>query len=494
MIVSSTGVGVIGCTNTEVLLADGSGCGSVADISSQFAVDVTQPPYNAKCDGTTDDHIAIQAALDNNTAIMIPKSSTGPTECMLGTVGVTMCSAANHFGYNALYGNGQLLGYTGSGSMITIGHACDTVNSLGMNRVQDLYIDAHTATGNPIMVDVENSWHLVLSNIDDEIYTTLDPNTYTSLKLLYTENSGAEGFSISGFLGSAALVMSGVNGSEQLGSFSITGSQFGSMQASDIDSASVDGTIFGEDGKTTTIYDALSFSINGSQFSGAVVAGSIDGGGSSINADAAQFFSSLAATGNLTFNGKSVVSGSATLPIMAGAYNGEIQGDYDPGSITPFDEVNGKEVDLTLLSGTYTDTQWCNYDATGDAINCDNPAPQVNLSLMPGTYVNGDICTYDSAGTVINCNTPFPVAGGTATLGSCGTGSPALSGTTPAFNVTGIAAGTTSCTVTFSPSLTAQVCTMASNGTSAPNISSLSGSTLVVAPSGTSTILYVMCK
>lgn len=83
-----------------------------------FAMDVTQPPYNAACDGSTDDSAAIQAALDQNGAILIPTSTSGTVQCEIPE-GITLCSTNNHMGFNAIFGNAQYLDYSGAGIAIT---------------------------------------------------------------------------------------------------------------------------------------------------------------------------------------------------------------------------------------------------------------------------------------------------------------------------------------------------------------------------------------
>ncbi len=127
-------------------------CSSSPGIPS-YAVDITQPPYNAKCDSVTDDHVAIQAALDNNAAIYIPILSTsGQTQCNLGSVGIQLCSSANLFLYNAIYGNGQIFSYSGTGIAIANPNfSCST------SLVRDLNIDmtGSTSTANSLQTAVE---------------------------------------------------------------------------------------------------------------------------------------------------------------------------------------------------------------------------------------------------------------------------------------------------------------------------------------------------
>lgn len=75
--------------------------------------------------------------------------------------------------------------------------------------------------------------------------------------------------------------------------------------------------------------------------------------------------------------------------------------------------LNGTDVNVqaalqTIDQFTFTGGTWGSITGTlsnqtdlQTALN----AKQVNLSLLPGTYINGDICTYSSSGTLLNCNT-----------------------------------------------------------------------------------------
>jgi hypothetical protein len=120
------------------------GAGDIPTIVPPFAVDVTQAPYNAKCDGHSDDSAAIQAALDNNPAVFIPTGPSAPTQCQIPE-GITLCSSSNHFQYNALYGNNQYLGYTGTGIAVYLGNC----PSSGFSMVRDTNIDASLSSGTP---------------------------------------------------------------------------------------------------------------------------------------------------------------------------------------------------------------------------------------------------------------------------------------------------------------------------------------------------------
>jgi hypothetical protein len=118
------------------------GLGDVPTYVPPFAVSVMQAPYNAACNGTTDDHLAIQAALDNNPAVYIPHSTGGVTTCNIGTVGLTICSSSNLFGFNALYGNGGVLAYKGTGIAIQSPGTCNTTSV-----ISDVSLDMSACTG-----------------------------------------------------------------------------------------------------------------------------------------------------------------------------------------------------------------------------------------------------------------------------------------------------------------------------------------------------------
>lgn len=81
-----------------------------------YPVDLTNCGANsAVCDGSTDDHVKIQACIEANPAVFIPTSNLGAIQCNLGTVGIHTGTA---FGYTAIYGNGQFFGYTGTGAAV----------------------------------------------------------------------------------------------------------------------------------------------------------------------------------------------------------------------------------------------------------------------------------------------------------------------------------------------------------------------------------------
>jgi hypothetical protein len=84
---------------------------------------ITDAPYNAKCDGHTDDHIAIQSAINavltagNGVGVVEWPPSTSVTtvqQCNVGTAGLTVPANSNL----TINFNNSFIAYTGSGHMI----------------------------------------------------------------------------------------------------------------------------------------------------------------------------------------------------------------------------------------------------------------------------------------------------------------------------------------------------------------------------------------
>jgi hypothetical protein len=160
------------------------GIGGVPTYVPPFAVSVMQAPYSAKCDGITDDHLAIQAALDNNAGVYIPTKSGGTTTCNIGTVGIQLCSSNNHFGFNALFGNGQILSYAGTGSAVTVEASCQV-----SWHVNDLQINLTVPSGAPTTITVNGAQNGSIEQVIDNP-ASITPGTYNSLNFV-NDNTNA---------------------------------------------------------------------------------------------------------------------------------------------------------------------------------------------------------------------------------------------------------------------------------------------------------------
>jgi hypothetical protein len=83
--------------------------------------------------------------------------------------------------------------------------------------------------------------------------------------------------------------------------------------------------------------------------------------------------------------------------------------------------ADGKQANLSLVKGTYTNGYICTYTSSGTLLDCNtNPATyQAALDLVKGTYADGGYCKYTASGTLIDCNsilgTDFPGISGTIT-------------------------------------------------------------------------------
>lgn len=123
---------------------------------------------------------------------------------------------------------------------------------------------------------------------------------------------------------------------------------------------------------------------------------------------------------------------------------------------------NGDEIDT--LNGLLIDEQCvdgvviCNEMQIAGTGNSAFAGPITTPTLSPGTNT-----TQVATTAFVHAAVAASIGGSTSTLGSCGTGTPTLNGNSRGFKITGIASGTSACTVTFSPSLSVGGCTIGSN-------------------------------
>ena len=126
-----------------------------------------------------------------------------------------------------------------------------------------------------------------------------------------------------------------------------------------------------------------------------------------------------ASSPNPCYTASAAGGGTTTNALTAAAIGGAAPNStFNGASAVTFDYHSfGAQVNLSLIKGTYTDGDWCNYTASGTLLNCNNAVPQPALSLLKGTYTDGDLCSYVASGTLLNCNTA-PGGTGTVTDGS----------------------------------------------------------------------------
>ena len=154
-----------------------------------YAADITAAPGAAACDGSTDDHVAIQAKLDANFAIYIPNGA-GP--CNLGTVGLTL---GNALSYNAIYGNGGAFFYAGTGVAISFANP---------GLVRDLAIFQTGGSNSATSFSISGGQELF--NVSDTGLPAGSASLVTSGGAVYDSTFGG-GLSSEGSVGTSATIV-----------------------------------------------------------------------------------------------------------------------------------------------------------------------------------------------------------------------------------------------------------------------------------------------
>jgi hypothetical protein len=118
---------------------------------------ITDPPYSAACDASTDDSAAVQSAMDQNGCIQLPVTTIGSglQQCNIGT-GLLVNNQSLQ-----ILGNGSELDYTGTGLGFSIGTA-----SQPMVGVHNLLVDATSSTGTPVIFETSDM-NAIFENVKD---------------------------------------------------------------------------------------------------------------------------------------------------------------------------------------------------------------------------------------------------------------------------------------------------------------------------------------
>ena len=124
------------------------------------SVSVMDPPYNAVCDGTTDDHAAIQAALNASPSVTIPSG----VSCSIGTTGIALNTG------QYLNGNSSNLNYFGSGTAISNASLSGGYNNAGIIQIENLNLNMNETTPGAIGIGLTDSYTVTLQNV--EVYGT----------------------------------------------------------------------------------------------------------------------------------------------------------------------------------------------------------------------------------------------------------------------------------------------------------------------------------
>lgn len=187
---NSGAFGGLGIATRGALQESGTG---VNFYSPTYAALVTDPPYNAACDGATDDTAAIQAAINNNAAIQLP---LGNSQCNVTTLQQNTASLT-------IYGNGGILFSRTNASMLTLNPA----NTGAILNLVGLNFDFTPATNTICDIDITHYGFVYLNNfVDFSGFCTLFTSAGNA-SIISVENSSLNNVNVSG-LGTFLLVNS----------------------------------------------------------------------------------------------------------------------------------------------------------------------------------------------------------------------------------------------------------------------------------------------
>jgi hypothetical protein len=139
--------------------------GALEGAATVGAVVVTA--YGAACDGLTDDHVAVAAAI----AVLPPRGGVvvfPAATCYLGTAGIVIARNGIHLlgqGGSALGGVGTILTYGGTGAAITIGQQGALNYNDAIDQLQIMATGSATTSSTARGLELDNSQYFVSHNI-----------------------------------------------------------------------------------------------------------------------------------------------------------------------------------------------------------------------------------------------------------------------------------------------------------------------------------------
>lgn len=391
--------------------------GSTATASTVF---ITDPPYNAKCDATTDDSAAIQAALNSGSAIVMFPVSTSTTQYQCNIASTLTWPVSQ----TTLEMNGSILDYTGT----SIGIDLTNSNAVIAAIIQDGLLELDAVTGSATMLGTASPStpvNVILSNL---VFNSVGDTTESSITInnatyLYGINLQLLGENVlTGFVNlhntgimCTANAQNGIDVkmTSELQTYENSG-------ASDCQSA----INIIDNGINTEIFNFDGFI--GSENTTSVI--------------------NLPTNIYATINGR-VEYSSNDSPLFTNA-------SYFNGSLIAYDDAVGR---TTQYNTTTEKTQFVGIVESANGYTDDTLSIDVGNCMEVGT-----------AGLYTQTGSPcYNPASTTVTLGACGSGSPTVSGPASGFSISVADPTATSCAVTFSPALTNGVCIA---NTNSPNV------------------------
>ena len=389
-----------------------------------FAVDVTQAPYGAKCDGSTDDSAAIQAALDANAGIFIPPAPDGSqTQCEIPE-GVTLCSSNNHFGFNAIFGNGQVLDYTPTtGTAITI--TCGT-GGTGGAILDGVNIEMDATSGTPITLLISNSAGVTVKNSNDYI-NTVNSGKYNSVVIsgsswvLFYTGTWAGGL----FMDTAINV-------------EIQNSFFNGLDLNNVQMSAIESTSFGVSALPFTITNSISTSLQADDF--------VDTVPLTITSPTQVSFNGVASSGSIIFagSGTNVASGDIQFsttgpPPITGSFTGALA--TTDGDGVQYLYQNGFLYSGLLYSVAGTPIPTCNSGLLLERTSVSDATALSGLYVGSGSFRAPVYCGFDGTSYAWKMYAPTAASGGIDQLTGDVTAGPGTGSQVATLAASGVTAG-----------------------------------------------------
>jgi hypothetical protein len=157
-------------------------------------------PYNAKCDGTTDDHVAIQAALNTSASVVIPAN----VNCSIGTVGLILNTG------QIFNGNSSQLTYLGTGVALgTNSNTADPMYGAGSITIENLNINLEGLAAGATGIGLFDSYTDSITNVEVFQWNTCCGYFPSTSVGIYGVLYGTNGVILNNVVGGDKIVLQG---------------------------------------------------------------------------------------------------------------------------------------------------------------------------------------------------------------------------------------------------------------------------------------------